>query len=81
LDVSCKNGRPGRRPDGILVAPFEPGVIGPDLFKGACSMNLEGLVSKLAERWYGAGAASSGARSRTESIRVTAACRTNSERA
>jgi hypothetical protein len=31
------------RPD---VNPFETGVIGPDLFHAACSMGLEGLVSK-----------------------------------
>ena len=26
------------RPDGIFVAPFEQGEIGPDLFKAACNM-------------------------------------------
>ena len=35
-----------RRPDGIFVAPFEQGEIGPDLFRAACDMGLEGLVSK-----------------------------------
>jgi hypothetical protein len=35
-----------RRPDGIFVAPFEQGQIGPDLFRAACDMGLEGLVSK-----------------------------------
>jgi len=35
-----------RRPDGIFVAPFEQGEIGPDLFRAACGMGLEGLVSK-----------------------------------
>lgn len=35
-----------RRPDGIFVAPFEAGEIGPDLFRAACDMGLEGLVSK-----------------------------------
>ena len=35
-----------RRPDGIFVAPFEQGEIGPDLFRAACDMMLEGLVSK-----------------------------------
>ena len=29
-----------RRPDGIFVAPFEQGEIGPDLFRAACSMGL-----------------------------------------
>jgi len=31
-----------RRPDGIFVAPFEQGEIGPDLFWAACNMGLEG---------------------------------------
>ena len=35
-----------RRPDGIHPAPFEQGEIGPDLFRHACLMGLEGLVSK-----------------------------------
>jgi ATP dependent DNA ligase domain len=35
-----------RRPDGIFVAPFEQGEIGPDLFRQACEFGLEGLVSK-----------------------------------
>ena len=29
-----------RRPDGIFVAPFEAGEIGPDLFRAACNMGL-----------------------------------------
>jgi len=33
-----------RRPDGIFVAPFERGEIGPDLFRAACNMGLEGLT-------------------------------------
>ena len=41
-----------RRPDGITVAPFERGEIGPDLFRAACRMGLEGLVSKHRERPY-----------------------------
>jgi bifunctional non-homologous end joining protein LigD len=32
-----------RRPDGIFIAPFEQGEIGPDLFRAACGMGLEGL--------------------------------------
>jgi ATP-dependent DNA ligase len=44
-----------RRPNGIFVAPFERGNIGPDLFRAACDMGLEGLVSKHGGRWYGAG--------------------------
>jgi ATP-dependent DNA ligase len=35
-----------RRPEGIFVSDFEQGEIGPDLFRAACNMGLEGLVSK-----------------------------------
>ena len=35
-----------RRVYGILLNDFECGEIGPDLFKAACQMGLEGLVSK-----------------------------------
>jgi bifunctional non-homologous end joining protein LigD len=44
-----------RRPDGIFVAPFGLGEIGPDLFRAACDMGLEGLVSKRRDRPYQAG--------------------------
>jgi bifunctional non-homologous end joining protein LigD len=44
------------RPDGIFVAPFEQGEIGPDLFRKACEFGLEGLVSKHRDRAYRAGA-------------------------
>jgi bifunctional non-homologous end joining protein LigD len=44
-----------RRPDGIFVAPFEQGEIGPDLFRAACQMGLEGLVSKRRDRRYHGG--------------------------
>lgn len=40
------------RADGIFAAPFEPGAIGPELFRAACEMGLEGLVSKHRERRY-----------------------------
>jgi ATP-dependent DNA ligase len=43
------------RPDGIFVNPFESGAIGPDLFRAACDMGLEGLVSKRADRPYRGG--------------------------
>src|SRR5215831_20918797 len=46
---------PRGRPDGIFVAPFEQGEIGPDLFRAACRMGLEGMVSKRADRPYCAG--------------------------
>src|SRR5262245_12991057 len=44
-----------RRPDGIFVAPFEAGEIGPDLFRAACEVGLEGLVSKRRDRPYRGG--------------------------
>ena len=44
-----------RRLDGIFVAPFEQGEIGPDLFRTACGMGLGGMVSKRADRPYRAG--------------------------
>jgi bifunctional non-homologous end joining protein LigD len=44
-----------RRPDGIFVAPVEQGEIGPDLFRAACNMGLEGLVSKRRDSPYQAG--------------------------
>ena len=34
------------RAEGIFVAPFERGEIGPELFAAACRIGLEGLVSK-----------------------------------
>jgi bifunctional non-homologous end joining protein LigD len=44
-----------RRSDGIFVAPFEQGEIGPDLFWAACNLGLEGPVSKRRDRPYRAG--------------------------
>jgi len=44
-----------RRPHGIFVAPFGRGEIGPDLFRAACNMGLEGMVSKRVDRPYRAG--------------------------
>jgi hypothetical protein len=38
--------------DGIFAAPFEQGEIGPDLFRHARMMGLEGLVSKHRDRAY-----------------------------
>jgi bifunctional non-homologous end joining protein LigD len=43
------------RPDGIFINPFEVGAVGPDLFRAACKMGLEGLVSKRADRPYRGG--------------------------
>jgi ATP-dependent DNA ligase len=39
-----------RRPEGIFVALFEQGEIGPDLFRKACEFKLEGLVSNIAAK-------------------------------
>ncbi len=44
-----------RRVDGIMLADFEQGEIGPDLFRHACLMGLEGLVSKRKDSRYRAG--------------------------
>jgi ATP-dependent DNA ligase len=41
-----------RRVDGIHLAPFEQSGIGPELFRHASLMGLEGLVSKLKGRPY-----------------------------
>ena len=41
-----------RRIVGIHAAPFEQGEIGPDLFRAACAMRLEGIVSKRRESRY-----------------------------
>jgi ATP-dependent DNA ligase len=43
------------RPDGIFINPFEIGAIGPDLFRAACNMGLEGLVSKRSDKPYRGG--------------------------
>jgi ATP-dependent DNA ligase len=40
------------RPNGIFIAPFELGEIGPDLFRAACNMGLEALASKRRDRAY-----------------------------
>jgi len=44
-----------RRVDGIFLADFEQGEIGPDLYRHACLLGLEGLVSKHRDRPYRAG--------------------------
>ena len=44
-----------RRVDGIFLSDFEQGEIGPDLFRHACLMGLEGLVSKRADSRYRGG--------------------------
>jgi bifunctional non-homologous end joining protein LigD len=44
-----------RRPEGVFVNPFERGEIGPDLYRAACDMGLEGLLSKHRDRPYQGG--------------------------
>jgi bifunctional non-homologous end joining protein LigD len=44
-----------RRVDGIFLSDFERGEIGPDLYRHACLMGLEGLLSKGRESTYRAG--------------------------
>jgi bifunctional non-homologous end joining protein LigD len=44
-----------RRPEGIFVNDFEQGEIGPALFRAACKMGLEGMVSKRKDSTYRAG--------------------------
>ena len=44
-----------RRVDGIFLSDFERGEIRPDLFRHACLMGLEGLVSKHRDSAYRAG--------------------------
>jgi hypothetical protein len=39
----------------VVEAPFEQGEIGPDLFRHACLMGLEGLVSKHRDSVYHGG--------------------------
>ena len=43
------------RRDGIFLSDFEQGEIGPDPFRHACLMGLEGLVSKHRENTYRGG--------------------------
>ena len=44
-----------RRVDGIFLSDFEQGEIGPELFRHACLLGLEGMVSKHRERSYRGG--------------------------
>lgn len=59
LPLSMRKTNLGRllrgRPDGIFINTFEQGEIGPELFRAACRMGLEGLVSKRRDRPYQGG--------------------------
>jgi hypothetical protein len=63
---------PKRRVDGIFIADYEQGDIGQDLFRAACRLHLEGIVSKRLDRSYGAGRCNHWTRSRTLRIRRAA---------
>jgi ATP-dependent DNA ligase len=54
-DAQDQSGKAAARPASIFVNPFEQGAIGPDLFRAACDMGLEGLVSKRSDRPYRGG--------------------------
>jgi bifunctional non-homologous end joining protein LigD len=45
----------GRRVDGIIINDLSRARIGPDLFRAACKMGLEGVVSKHNDQPYRAG--------------------------
>jgi len=57
-----------RTPDGIFIAPFEQGEIGPDLFRAARKMDLEGSVSRRRGRPYRAGPSPDWVKVKTGSI-------------
>ena len=54
-----------RRSDGIFLAPFEHGEIGPDLFRKACEYGLEGLFPSVRTGRTRLGGHRTGSRSRT----------------
>jgi hypothetical protein len=58
-----------RRPDGIFVAPFEQGEIGPDFVSRSLQHRLEGLVSKRAIGLIAPAGHPIGSSSKTEIIR------------
>jgi bifunctional non-homologous end joining protein LigD len=53
------------RPDGMFIAPFEAGEIGPELFRAACAMSFEGQDSRRRKRRYGAGRSKDWIKNRT----------------
>ena len=55
LPLSMRKTNLARRPEGIFVADYERGEIGPDLFRKVCEFGLEGIVSKRSDRPYRAG--------------------------
>ena len=69
-----------RRVDGIFLSDFEQGEIGSDLFRHACLLGLEGLVSKHREAPTAPADHHTGSRSRTGRIPPLAGCRISSRR-
>ena len=63
-----------RRVDGIFLSDFEQGEIGPDLFRHACLMGLEGWFRSIATSPIAPADRRTGSRSRTGSIQPSAAC-------
>jgi bifunctional non-homologous end joining protein LigD len=55
LPLTMRKANLARRVDGIFLSDFEQGEIGPDLYRHACLMGLQGLVSKHKDRPYRAG--------------------------
>jgi bifunctional non-homologous end joining protein LigD len=55
-----------RRSDGIFIAQFEQGEIGPDLFRAACGMGLEGLARSTGIGDTGQSGSRIGLRSKTQ---------------
>src|ERR1700730_3589000 len=55
FDSHRPRGHHGARTDGIFVASFEQGEIGPALYRKACEFGLEGMVSKRRNRAYRGG--------------------------
>jgi bifunctional non-homologous end joining protein LigD len=68
-----------RRSDGIFVAPFERGEIGPDLFRKAWSSIWKGWCRSTPRAPIARAAAHTGSRSRTRGIRPTGGCRISFE--
>ena len=68
-----------RRVDEIFLSDFEQGEIGPDLFRHACLMGLEGLVSKHRESSYRGGRYDRWIKVKNRRIQRLPACRINSK--
>lgn len=67
--------------DSIFLSDFEQGEIGSDLFRHACAMGLDGMVSKHRETYIAAAGSGIGSRSKTGRIRRSAGCGISSETA